>query len=241
VGEPDRPGTRLGAVTLGLAVTLLAAACVPLAPSPYATPTPSPAPAIDASSVDGFTPAERVALRVWATTCSSYRNGTAWMLDEAHAVTNRHVVEDTTTIELTDYQGNRYAGAAASYSNDDDLAIVTIDGEFPEMATIAAEEPRIGDTLTVSGYGEGGPLTSMEGPYVELRENDLDPDGAHVYFIEVQAREGHSGSPVTDAAGDVVGVLFSSDGETHAGAVTLPRLQVLLGDDADLTEVDASC
>ncbi|MDN4476214.1 serine protease [Demequina sp. SYSU T00192] len=235
---------RLGAAALalasGLALAPALAACVPLSPPPYATPAPVEATAT-ASSTDGFTHAERIALRVWAISCDAYRNGTAWMLDETHAVTNRHVVRDTTHIELTDYRGREYRAVAAEYSTDDDLALITIDGTFPEAGTVGEDEPALGDDLTVTGYALGGPLASVTGPYVELRENELDPDGAEIYFLQLLAREGNSGSPVTDADGDVVGVVFSSDGEEFAGAVTLPRLEAFLADDAERTEVDASC
>ncbi|WP_062312816.1 S1 family peptidase [Demequina rhizosphaerae] len=231
---------RLGVAALAVAAGVALAACAPLAPPPYATPTPVEATAT-ASSADGFTDSERIALRVWAISCDAYRNGTAWMLDETHAVTNRHVVRDTTLIQLTDYQGREYRVASAEYSTEDDLALITIDGTFPEAATIGEEEPAIGDDLTVSGYALGGPLASVTGPYVDLRVNDLDPTGAEIYYLRLLAREGNSGSPVTDAAGDVVGVVFSSDGEKYAGAVTLPRLEAFLADDAERTEVDASC
>ena len=234
---------RRAAATLALAcaaaVTVLAA-CVPLSPPPYATPTPVRAtPMADAGN--GFSHAERLSLRVWATTCTSYRNGSAWMLDETHAVTNRHVVEGASVIELTDYRGTEYHATTAAYSDEDDLAIVTIDGAFPEAATIAEEEPEIGEALTVTGYALGGPLEALTGPYVALRENDLDPEGAHVYYVEVEAREGNSGSPVTTTDGEVVGVVFSSDGAEFAGVVTLERLRAFLDSDDDRVPVDGTC
>ncbi|WP_296665648.1 serine protease [Demequina sp.] len=234
-------GRRLVRITPTVAAAALLAACVPLAPPPYATPSPVEVDASGGASDDGFTPAERVSLRVWATTCNAYRNGTAWMLDETHAVTNRHVVEGTTVVELTDYRGTVFHGSSAAYSETDDLAIVTIDGSFPDAAAVAEAEPVVGEPLTVTGYALGGPLATLTGPYVGLRDNQLDPGGAQVYFIEVPAREGNSGSPVTDADGEVVGVVFSSDGEDFAGAVTLERLRAFLRDDAERTAVDTSC
>ncbi|WP_062465099.1 trypsin-like peptidase domain-containing protein [Demequina soli] len=236
MGEPRAARTGLIAALAALAL----AACVPLSPPPYATPTPVAASSA-ASSGDGFTHAERITLRVWATTCDSYRNGTAWMLDRTHAVTNRHVVKGATDLELTDYQGRHYHATTAAYSTSDDLALITIDGTFPDAATIATDEPSPGDDLTVTGYALGGPLASVTGPYVGLRDDELDPGGPQIYYLRVLAKEGNSGSPVTDAAGDVVGVVFSSDSHEYAGAVTLPRLEAFLADEARLTEVRAAC
>ncbi|SEJ46315.1 S1 family peptidase [Demequina mangrovi] len=229
-----RVGTAL------VACAALLAGCATLSPPPFATPAPVEATAATDAG-DGFTHAERIALRVWARTCDAYRNGSAWMLDETHAVTNRHVVADATVIELTDYQGNGYTGAAAEYAEDDDLALITIEGSFPEHGTVADEEPAPGDELTATGFALGGPLESVSGPFVESRENALDPDGAPIYFVRLLAQEGNSGSPVTDADGDVVGVLFSSDLEEFAGAVSLPRLQAFLTDEESRIPVDASC
>ncbi|MDN4477086.1 serine protease [Demequina sp. SYSU T00039] len=230
--------TRLAA-SLGIGV-LAVAGCAPLTPPPYTTPVPvevSAAPAVG----DGFTGAELVALRVWTTTCDAFLNGSAWMLDESHAVTNRHVVEDGAEIELTDYQGNEYHGVAAEMSLTDDLALVTIEGSFPRAATVGTEEPAPGDTLSVSGFALGGPLATVTGRYQGLIENHLDPDGAAIYSIAVEVREGNSGSPVTDEAGAVVGVIFSSDGATMGGAVSLDRLMAFLDGDTDRADAMTTC
>lgn len=240
MADPGRAGTIIARLSFALAACALLAACAPLAPPPYVTPEPVEVEASPASA-DGFTRAERISLRVWATACGAYRNGTAWMLDATHAVTNRHVVEDTTLIELTDYRGNEYHATAAALSDADDLALITIDGTFPETATLADGEPLVGEVLSVTGYARGGPLATLTGPFVALRDNQLDPGGPQVSFIEVPAREGNSGSPVTNSDGEVVGVVFSSDGEEYAGAVTLERLRAFLADDAALTPVDTSC
>ncbi|WP_062301456.1 S1 family peptidase [Demequina subtropica] len=239
----DRRGHVAG-VAAACAAVLALGACTPLgpvlSPGPYATPavaTATPA----SSPGDGFTHAERIALRVWARTCDAYRNGSAWMLDATHAVTNRHVIEGATVIELTDYQGREYVGTVAEFSRTDDLGLITIEGEFPEAGVLADDEPEPGDEVVATGFALGGPLATLEGTFIDRRENQLDPDGAPIYSLRMHAEEGNSGSPVTDAAGDVVGVLFSSDLDEVAGAVTLPRLAAFLADDAPRTEVDPSC
>lgn len=231
--------TRAGAAA-ALAAALALAACAPLTPPPYATPVPVEASAPPAEG-DGFSGAELVALRVWTTTCDSYVNGTAWMLDETHAVTNRHVVEDGAEIELTDYQGNAYHGVAAEKSLTDDLAMVTIDGVFPRAATVGSVAPEPGDDLSVSGFALGGPLATVTGPYLGLVENSLDLGGPEIYSIRVEVREGNSGSPVTDAAGDVVAVIFSSDGEDIGGAIALERLTAFLDGETERADAMTTC
>ncbi|WP_062518422.1 S1 family peptidase [Demequina gelatinilytica] len=239
----DRRGPAVTAAAACAAVLALGA-CARLSPvlSPGPFATPAVATATPASSPgDGFTHAERIALRVWARTCDAYRNGSAWMLDATHAVTNRHVVEGATEIELTDYQGHAYTASVAEISPTDDLGLITIDGTFPEAGSLASAEPQPGEAVVATGFAQGGPLAALEGTLLGTRENQLDPDGAPIYSLRMHAEEGNSGSPVADTSGTVVGVLFSSDLDEVAGAVTLTRLTAFLADDARRTEVDATC
>lgn len=235
-----RLGSRAGAACAAALLLTALAACAPLTPPPYSTPEPVEA-TPSAATEDGFEGAELIALRVWATTCDAYVNGTAWMLDATHAVTNRHVVEGAEDIELTDYQGNEYHVTAAEMSTSDDLALLTVDGGLPRTATVGAVPPAQGDTLTVSGFARGGPLGTVEGPLLGTVANDLDPEGAPIYSIRVEVREGNSGSPVTNADGDVVGVIFSSDGNAVGGAVTLERLTAFLGGETERANAMTSC
>ncbi|WP_062377442.1 S1 family peptidase [Demequina pelophila] len=238
MGRGAAVGPRAAATVAALA--LGATGCA-LYPEAYAAPSPTVAIAVPADPGDGFTPAEHAALRVWATTCDTFRNGTAWMLDQTTAVTNRHVVEEATEIHLSDYQGREYPVTSAAISTTDDLALITIDGSFPEPAPVAATEPEVGDALSASGYPYGGPLETLEGPLLGVTDNELDPDGAPVYLAQMGAQVGSSGSAVVDAAGDVVGVIFSSDGEAVTGVVTLPTLQRFLARDDARETVEATC
>ena len=231
---------RAGATAAAVAAILAIAACAPIAPPPYSTPAPLE-PSSGPVTGDGFDGAELIALRVWTTTCDAYLNGSAWMLDQTHAVTNRHVVEGGTAIELTDYQGRSYRGIAAEQSDTDDLALITIDGTFPRAATIAAEPPAGGDVVSVSGFALGGPLATVEGRYLGPVADAINPGGPPIYSIRVEVREGNSGSPVTDEDGDVVGVVYSSDGASIGGAVALDRLEAFLAGETERSDAMTSC
>ncbi len=229
----------MAAVGSGLAI--LVSGCANLTPPPYETPSAQPVVTPTDASPDGFSAAERGALRVWSPTCDAYRNGSAWMLDATRAITNRHVVEGAETVRLTDYQGTSYTVTDVHMSADDDLAILTISDEFPHAATLAEAGPEVGDPVSMSGFTAGGPLETLSGPYIETRENGLDPEGANVYFVGIPAREGDSGSALVDVSGDVVGVIYAADGGDYAGAVTVDRVRAFLSSADSWEPVTADC
>lgn len=179
---------------------------------------------------DGFTVAERVAMRVWAVNCDSYVNGSAWVLDESTVVTNRHVIEQASEIELSSYDGVRYVAAESFVFDGTDLGIVTIDGTFPEAATIADSAPEVGDELIVSGYPRGNALESDSGNLIEVMTDPLEESERDVYRISVQTQQGNSGSAVVNTAGEVVGVLYAGSDTDQSWAVSLETLREFLDD-----------
>ena len=231
-----RPFARTLAVLVALSLTapaLAACADVPTAPAPLPPTfipdvTPSPRPSDD--SIAGFTPLERVALRVRVRTCTTYGTGSAWMLDEKHAITNRHVIEGATNIALTAYNGEEFSVKSSVLDRDSDLALITINGTFPEAATIADSEPAHASELTVAGYPEGEALHVVAGPYRGLVEDEIANREDLVYQLNVVAKPGNSGSPVANADGEVVGVLYAADSSSTAYAVTLSSLERFLAD-----------
>src|SRR6188768_2302771 len=113
-------------VALAGVLVLGGCAAIPTGPAPLPSFVPevtaSAAPASD--SVGGFSTLEREALRVRVRTCTEYATGTAFAIDEHHAITNRHVAAGATTIELTSYDGKTYTGSAMVLSSTADLALI---------------------------------------------------------------------------------------------------------------------
>lgn len=218
---------RYPAFAVACATSLMLAGCaLPVAPAPlpstFISAAPTPA---TAGLIDGFSPVERIALRVRGRTCAAYVNGTAWMLDATHAVTNRHVVEGASAITLTGYDGTEYTAGTVRLSTRADLALVTVKEAFPEVATVAVSEPSIGDTLTFAGYPGGSELTTRSGPFVSVAEDTVGSSTDTVYAIEAESHPGNSGSPVVNADGAVTGVLYASNNENYTLAVSQPTLE----------------
>ncbi|MFW2513496.1 trypsin-like peptidase domain-containing protein [Demequina sp. SO4-13] len=238
--------TRVAAAGAVALFALSGCSALPTAPPPLPSTyipeaaAPSAEPGIPLGD-DGFTIVERVAMRVTVESCDEYRNGSAWVLDENTVVTNRHVVEGAVDIELASYNGERYTATSSVLSEDVDLALVDIDGTFPEAAQLATTEPSTGEPVFVVGYPEAGQLTTTPGTYAgTVPENSgVETDGA--YAIAASTKQGNSGSPTVDATGAVVGVVFASDEEQTTIVVSLESLRDFIDDPSLQVPNEADC
>ncbi|GIG54317.1 S1 family peptidase [Demequina activiva] len=228
--------------------TLAIAGCAPLPTAPQELPAtfipeveaPSPWPEMPVGE-DGFTVVERVAVRVSAVTCDSYQTGSAWVLDENTVVTNRHVVEDAVEIELTSYDGRHYTGTSSVLDATADLALVTIDGTFPEAATIAQDPAEQGEQLYVVGYPEGDILTTTPATFQGQAPETLGEGQDDIDVLWAEIKQGNSGSPLADVNGEVVGVIYAGNDGGGASSVTHESLMDFLTDESTHEPNEAAC
>ena len=126
-------------------------------------------------------------------------------------LTNQHVVRQCDSYEVIDDANRRLKAALQSVDTANDLALLTVRESFPTAAPIRKDAaPRLGEAVTVVGY----PLVAVLGtrPSVGfghiastagLRSNPGQMQ------ISVPIQRGHSGGPVFDQAGNVIGVVVS--------------------------------
>ena len=137
---------RSGLAAVMLAVVVLTGGCSALPGMPAPVPTdvvptdlPQQSPTSSGNlSPDGFDVAQRMAVRIRNIGCGSLSTGSGFALDDHTLVTNRHVVADSSTLQLSTYDGRDIAAAAASTAALADLAIVRTDDALPAAPELAA-------------------------------------------------------------------------------------------------------
>lgn len=163
---------------------------------------------------------------------------------DGYVVTNNHVVEDATEVEVVTNDGKTYSAKVIGTDPKTDLALLKVEegGSFPTVA-LAAKSPRVGDWVIAVGnpFGLGGTVTAG---IVSARGRDI---GAGPYddFLQIDAavNRGNSGGPTFDLNGDVIGVntaIFSPSGGNVGIAFAIPaetvdKVVAALKDDGQVT------
>ena len=135
---------------------------------------------------------------------------------DGYAVTNNHVVDHATSVQVTTDDGAVYAAKVVGADPKTDLALIKVDGnkELP-FVKFAEHAPQVGDWVVAVGnpFGLGGTVTAG---IVSARGRDI---GAGPYddYVQIDApiNKGNSGGPAFDVNGNVIGVntaIFSPSG-----------------------------
>ncbi|WP_030172537.1 S1C family serine protease [Spirillospora albida] len=159
--------------------------------------------------------------------------GTGIVLDTSGLVlTNNHVIAGATRIKGTDTDNRRtYRAKVVGYDKTGDIAVIRLTGASglrPAAFAPADGGARVGDPVTAVGNagGRGGTPTVVTGRVTALGQtvtarNESDGGAERLSdLIETNApiRPGHSGGPLLDTAGRVIGMnTAASTGRTADG------------------------
>jgi len=149
---------------------------------------------------------------------------------DGYVVTNNHVVDKSTEVEITTNDGKNFAAKVVGTDPRTDLALLKVEGknDFP-WVKFGANAPRVGDWVLAVGnpFGLGGTVTAG---IVSARGRDI---GANVYddFLQIDAavNRGNSGGPTFNLAGEVIGVntaIVSPSGGNVGIAFAIPAENV---------------
>ena len=152
--------------------------------------------------------------------------GTGFNLEpEGKIVTNRHVVEGASSVEIIFSDGNRFFSRDIELIDGYDLAIIRINGNnLPTIPVVNNRLVEVGQTVTIIGNPMGFQRISARG---EVESYFKTKTGMLVFTITALIAPGSSGSPVLDGTGHLVGIVFATgtvtiDGEDHSRALAIP-------------------
>lgn len=141
-------------------------------------------------------------------------------------ITNWHVVRDAVgLVDVVFPDGFHSHAKPLKVDQDWDLAALVIWKPNVVPVKIATQPPRPGDLLTIHGYGRGkyriatGHCTQYLAPEINYPHEMVE--------LDVEARQGDSGGPIFNQAGELAGVLFGAGQGTTLGSFA-PRVRVFL-------------
>ncbi|QYI99981.1 Do family serine endopeptidase [Thalassovita mediterranea] len=148
--------------------------------------------------------------------------------EEGYIVTNNHVVQDATEIEVVLEDGRELAAELVGTDTQTDLAVirVTEGGPFPFVEFETDTQLRRGDWVVALGnpFGLGGTATAG---ILSADGRELGGNNPYTDFLQIDAaiNRGNSGGPTFDLQGRVVGVntaIFSPTGGSVGIGFAIP-------------------
>lgn len=196
--------------------------------SPAGNPTSTVLPTATTFPVatTGFTDYERAALRVRNVGCGGVAIGSGFAISDHVFVTNRHVIGGAALLQVSTYDGHDIDVSTVGAAVIADLALVWTKEPLPATISLAPENPAIGTKITVVGFPLGGPLTTTHGKILGYAPDPVGWSSLPMLVNDAPIEHGSSGSPVINDRGQLVGVVYASDGNRYAVPVNVLR-QVL--------------
>lgn len=132
------------------------------------------------------------------------RKGTGFVIrSDGYILSNYHVVENMFPIMISFDSGDRYEGTIIEYNEENDLALLKIDGADLSYLPLSDEKVTINEKIFVIGnpllhtqIATDGYIIDHVAPYDVLK-------------ISAPIYPGNSGSPVINEKGEVVGVVYA--------------------------------
>jgi serine protease Do len=154
--------------------------------------------------------------------------GSGFIIDPSgYIVTNNHVIESATEIQVTTNDGTDYPAKLIGADPKTDLALLKIEAKkpLPSVDLGDSDKSRVGDWVLAIGnpFGLGGTVTTG---IISARSRDIH-EGPFDDFLQIDAsiNQGNSGGPTFNMNGDVVGIntaIFSPSGGSVGIGFAIP-------------------
>ncbi len=157
---------------------------------------------------------------------SALGSGFVWD-EEGHIVTNNHVVDDATRIEVVFDDGTTYDATMVGADSDSDLAVIKIEADSSVLIPVNVADSdtvQVGDMAIAIGnpYGLGGTMTvgiisalgrSLQADLTSFTSSYTIPD---IIQTDAAINPGNSGGVLLNASGQVIGVTSAIESPVQA-------------------------
>lgn len=163
--------------------------------------------------------------------CGGRFEGSGWAVEPDLVVTNAHVVAGADVVVARRPDGSVREGRVVGFDGGRDLALVRIPDLGQEPLPLATAE--VGDDGATVGYPGGQDQPRTQPVSIRDRRSTIgrdiygrQPVERDLLFLAANLRQGDSGSPVFDAAGQVVGTVFAVSPDQPSTAFALDTVEV---------------
>ena len=149
--------------------------------------------------------------------------GTGFIISEdGYLVTNYHVVEGATSINVITYNDTTYSAVLVGKDKTNDVAVLKVEAsDLPHVTLGSSTELAVGDQVVAIGNALGNLTATLTVGYVSAKDRDVTTEGNTINMIQTDAaiNSGNSGGPLFNMKGEVVGITTAKySGSSSSGA-----------------------
>lgn len=156
---------------------------------------------------------------------SGHSSGSGFILTEdGYVITNYHVVEDATSIDVIMHDGTEYPAEVVGKDSSNDLAVLKIEATgLPAVTLGSSTDLVIGDMVVAIGNPLGELASTQTVGYVSGIDREVSTSGSITTISMIQTdaaiNPGNSGGPLFNMYGQVIGITTAKySGTTGSGA-----------------------
>ncbi|QFU81243.1 S1C family serine protease [Natronorubrum aibiense] len=151
--------------------------------------------------------------------------GSGFVIDDEHVVTNQHVVQEASEVELQFRDEQWRTASVVGTDVHSDLAVLAVDElpDGPDGLAFADGKPEIGAEVLALGNPLGLDASISQGIVSGIDRSLPSPTGFSIpaaIQTDAPVNPGNSGGPLVDLEGDVVGVVFAGAGQAIGFAIS---------------------
>ena len=161
---------------------------------------------------------------IYGNTSTGTFSGSGFILtDDGYIVTNYHVVEDSTALTVTTYDGTEYDATLVGKDSTNDVAVLKVEGSnLPAVTLGSSHDLVIGDMVAAIGNPLGKLAATQTIGYVSGINREVATGSVTtISMIQTDAaiNPGNSGGPLFNMYGQVIGITTAKySGTTGSGA-----------------------
>ena len=150
-------------------------------------------------------------------------SGSGFILSEdGYIVTNYHVIENSTDVEVTLDSGVTYTAQVVGGDESYDIAVLKVDPGEDKLQPVVlgtSSSLQVGDEIVAIGNPLGELTFSMSEGIVSCVNREINVDGTPFNMIQITAaiNEGNSGGPLFNIYGEVVGIVSAKYSSSSSG------------------------
>ncbi len=162
--------------------------------------------------------------------------GTGFLISEdGYVVTNYHVVEDSTNIQIITYDQEVISAVPIGYNPTMDIALLKIPGDYDALTLANSDDIQIGEKVIAIGNPYGLEFSVTSGIVSAVHREGINGVEAYVQ-IDAPLNPGNSGGPLIDTNGKVIGLnnFKVGDGESLGFALESNYIQMTINEISQL-------